>query len=57
MIAYVFQTYLENFAFQLFIKTLRLKNFNTIMRKISVFAICVEAIIYLLLYYLHDCTF
>ena len=25
--------------------------------KISVFAICIEAIIYLLLYNLHDCTF
>ena len=25
--------------------------------KISVFVICVEAIIYLLLYNLHDCTF
>ena len=25
--------------------------------KVSVFAICVEAIIYLLLYNLHDCTF
>ena len=27
------------------------------MRKTSVFVICVEAIIYLLLYNLHDCTF
>ena len=27
------------------------------MQKISVFVICVEAIIYLLLYNLHDCTF
>ena len=25
--------------------------------KVSVFVICVEAIIYLLLYNLHDCTF
>ena len=25
--------------------------------KISVFAICAEAIVYLLLYNLHDCTF
>ena len=25
--------------------------------KISVFIVCAEAIIYLLLYYLHDCTF
>ena len=41
-------------------KTLRLNNLKTRTAKnakISVFVICVEAIIYLLLYNLHDCTF
>ena len=41
-------------------KTLRLNNFKikTAMNaKVLVFVICVEAIIYLLLYNLHDCTF
>ena len=41
-------------------KTLRLNNLKTrtaINAKISVLVICVEAIIYLLLYNLHDCTF
>ena len=41
-------------------KTLRLNNVKTrsaINAKISVFVICVEAIIYLLLYNLYDCTF
>ena len=47
--------------FLLFInKALRFINLKTrtaINAKISVFLICVEAIIYLLLYNLHDCTF
>ena len=41
-------------------KTLRLNNLKTktdVNAKISVFVICVAAIIYLLLYNLHDCTF
>ena len=41
-------------------KTLRLNNLKTrttLNVKISVFVICVEAIIHLLLYNLHDCTF
>ena len=41
-------------------KTLRLKNLQirTAMNgKVSVFVICVESIIYLLFYSLHDCTF
>ena len=41
-------------------KTLRLNNLKTrtaTNAKISVFFICVEAIIYLLLYNLHECTF
>ena len=41
-------------------KTLRLNNLKTraaMNAKISVFVICVEAIIYLLLYNLHNCTF
>ena len=41
-------------------KTLPLNNFKTrtdINAKISVFIVCLEAIIYLLLYNLHDCTF
>ena len=41
-------------------KTLRLNNLKSrtaMNAKISVFIICVEAIIYLLLYNLHDCTF
>ena len=40
-------------------KKLRLNNLKTriaVNAKISVFVICVEAIIYLLLYDLHDCT-
>ena len=43
MIAFVLQNYPENFALQLFI--------------IGMFVICVEAIVYLLLNNLHDCTF
>ena len=45
--------------FLFIIKNLRLNNLKTriaVNAKISVFAICVEAIIYLLLYDLHDCT-
>ena len=41
-------------------KTLRrnnLKTRTTMNAKISLFVICIEAIIYLLLYDLHDCTF
>ena len=41
-------------------ETLRLNNSKTrtaMNAKISVFVNCVEAIIYLLLYNLHDCTF
>ena len=41
-------------------KTLRLndlKNRTAMNAKISVFLICVETVIYLLLYNLHDCTF
>ena len=41
-------------------KSLPLNNFKTrtdINAKISVFIVCLEAIIYLLLYNLHDCTF
>ena len=41
-------------------KTLRLNNLNTgtaMNVKIPVFVICVEAVIYLLLYNLHECTF
>ena len=41
-------------------KTLRLINLKTraaMNAKMSLFVICVEAIIYLLLYNLHDCTF
>ena len=41
-------------------KPLRLNNLKTktaMNAKISVFVVCVEAIIYLLLYSLHDCTF
>ena len=34
-----------------------LKTRTAMNAKISVFVICVEAIIYLLLYNLHDCTF
>ena len=54
MIAYVFQKYPENFAFQFFLflnKTSRLNNLKTrtaMNAKISVFVNCVEAIIYLL---------
>ena len=45
--------------FLFIIKNLRLNNLKTriaVNAKISVFVICVEAIIYLLLYDLHDCT-
>ena len=69
MIAYVFQKYSENFtsllfnsfqlSFQFINKTLRpnnLKNRTVMNVKISVFVVCVEAIMYLL-YNLHDCTF
>ena len=41
-------------------KTLRLNSLTTrtaLNAKISVIVFCVEAIIYLLLYNLHDCTF
>ena len=41
-------------------KNLRLNNLKTraaMNAKISVFVICVEAIMYLLLHNLHDCTF
>ena len=41
-------------------KTLRLNNFKTrtdMNAKTSVFVICIEAIIHLLLYNWHDCTF
>ena len=41
-------------------KTLRLNNIKiraAMKEKISVFVICVEAIIYLILNNLHDCTF
>ena len=34
-----------------------LKTRTAMNAKISVFVICVEAIVYLLLYNLHDCTF
>ena len=47
-------------AFSVYKQALRLNNSKTriaINVKISVFAICVEAIMYLLLYNLHDCTF
>ena len=47
-------------SFLLINKTLRLNNLKTttaMNAKISVFVICVEAIIYLLLYNLHGCTF
>ena len=52
---------LAGFFFKLayFLTTLRFNNLKTrtaMNEKISVFAICVEAIIYLLLYNLHDCT-
>ena len=39
------------------LKTLRLKTRTAMNAKISVFVICVETIIYLLLHNLHDCTF
>ena len=58
MIAYVFQKYHENFAFRirkssLLFKSLRLNNLRSstaMTSKISVFVICVEAIIHSLLY-------
>ena len=67
--AYVFQKYPENLACHLY--TVLPMNFATFLKGglvfiktriaknaiISVFVICVEAIIYLLLYKLHDCTF
>ena len=46
MVAYVFQKYPKN-----------LKTRLTMNAKISVFFICVEAMLRLLLYNLHDCTF
>ena len=49
-----------SFVFLLINKTLQLNNLKTrptMNAKVSVFVICVEAIIYLLLYNLHDCTF
>ena len=54
--------FLNNFyCLFLFInKTLRLNNLKTrtvMNMKISVFVICVKAIIYLLLYIMHECTF
>ena len=56
-----YRTFNSFYCFFLFIsKTLRLSNLKnrTAMNvKVSVFVICVEAIIYLLLYNLHDCTF
>ena len=52
---------LINYLYFLFIsKTLRLKNLKTrtaINAEISVFVICVDAIIHLLLYNLHEFTF
>ena len=52
---------LINYLYFLFIsKTLQLKNLKTrtaINAEISVFVICVDAIIHLLLYNLHECTF
>ena len=47
-------------VFSVYKQTLRLNNLKTrtaMNTRISVFIICVEAIIYLLLYDLHDCTF
>ena len=48
------------YCFFVYKKTLRLNNLKTrsaMNAKVSVFVICVGAIIYLLLYSLHDCTF
>ena len=50
-VSIVFSVYKQNF------KLINLKTKTATNTKISVFAICVEAIIYLLLYTLHDCTF
>ena len=50
----------SSFNFVFIIKALRLNNSKTGMSmnaKISVFVVCVESIIYLLLYNLHDCIF
>ena len=47
-------------VFSVYSKTLRLNNLKTrtaMNAKISIFVLCVEAIIYLLLYSLHDCNF
>ena len=55
MTAYLFQKYAENFAFHLFIIS-NLEIRTAIIAKISVFVICIEETIYLLLYNLHDCT-
>ena len=52
--------YFSTVSFLFTKKTLRLNNLKTrpaTNAKISVFVICVEAIIYLLSYNLHDCTF
>ena len=53
--------FLAGFIVSLFInKTLRPNNLKTrtaVNAKVSVFVICVEAIVYLLLYNFHDCTF
>ena len=52
--------YLLTVSFLFINKTLRLDNLKTgtaMNAKISVFVICVEAIIHLLLYDWHDCTF
>ena len=50
----------NSFYFLFIMKMLRLNHLKTrtaVNANISVFLICVEAIIYLLLYNLHDCTF
>ena len=52
MIAYMFQKYPENFAFQSLIKTRTAMNV-----KILIFVIYVEAIMYLLLRNFYVCTF
>ena len=46
----VFSVYKQNFTAQ------NLKTRTALIVKVSVFVICVEAIIYFLLYNLHDCT-
>ena len=55
MTAYLFQKYPENFAFHLLIIS-NLEIRTAMIAKISVFVICIEETIYLLLYNLHDCT-